>query len=69
MTSKPPDEPVVPLSQFRATLARPRGMWQMRGAMLAIWDDLLPRVPQAEWEASRRALAAALAEDGGTPLV
>ena len=30
-------------------LARPRGMWQLRGAMLAVWDDLLPKVPQEEW--------------------
>ncbi len=46
-------------------LARPRGMWQMRGAMLACWDDLLPKVPDQEWAASRTAVAAALAEDGG----
>ena len=49
-------------------LARPRGMWQMRGAMLAIWDDLLPKVPAEEWAANRRAIAAALAEDGGRSL-
>jgi diadenosine tetraphosphate (Ap4A) HIT family hydrolase len=46
-------------------LARPLGMWQMRGAMLAIWDDLLPKVPPEEWAARRRAVAAALATDGG----
>jgi diadenosine tetraphosphate (Ap4A) HIT family hydrolase len=49
-------------------LARPRGMWQMRGAMLAVWDDLLPKWPAEVWTASRRAVAAALAEDGGTSL-
>lgn len=49
-------------------LARPRGMWQMRGAMLAVWDDLLPKVPAAEWAAGRRAVAAALAESGGRSL-
>jgi diadenosine tetraphosphate (Ap4A) HIT family hydrolase len=49
-------------------LARPRGMWQMRGAMLAVWDDLLPKVPQEEWQATRTALAAALARDGGQAL-
>jgi diadenosine tetraphosphate (Ap4A) HIT family hydrolase len=49
-------------------LARPRGMWQMRGAMLAVWDDLLPRVPRDEWLASRRAVAAALAAGGGRDL-
>jgi diadenosine tetraphosphate (Ap4A) HIT family hydrolase len=46
-------------------LARPKGMWQMRGAMLAIWDDLLPRVPQHEWDANRRRVAGAMAEGGG----
>jgi diadenosine tetraphosphate (Ap4A) HIT family hydrolase len=49
-------------------LARPRGMWQMRGAMLAVWDDLLPRVPAEEWKASRRAVAEAMAEEGGEAL-
>jgi diadenosine tetraphosphate (Ap4A) HIT family hydrolase len=44
-------------------LARPRGMWQMRGAMLAVWDDVLPKVPADEWEANRRTVAAALAEE------
>jgi diadenosine tetraphosphate (Ap4A) HIT family hydrolase len=47
-------------------LARPKGMWQMRGAMLAAWDDLLPRMPADEWTASRRVVAAAMAEVGGT---
>jgi hypothetical protein len=46
-------------------LARPLGMWQMRGAMLAVWDDLLPRVPPDEWRANLRQIAAALAEGGG----
>jgi hypothetical protein len=47
-------------------LARPRGMWQMRGAMLAIWDDILPRVPAEEWAQNRSRVAEALASDGGT---
>lgn len=46
-------------------LVRPRGMMQMRGAMLAVWDDLLPKVPTDEWQASRRLVAAAMAADGG----
>ena len=50
-------------------LARPRGMWQMRGAMLAVWDELLPKVPADEWAANRRTVARALAEDGGTARV
>jgi diadenosine tetraphosphate (Ap4A) HIT family hydrolase len=50
-------------------LARPKGMWQMRGALLAVWDDLLPKVPQDEWDRNRRAVATALAGDGGEALV
>ncbi len=46
-------------------LARPLGMWQMRGAMLAVWDDLLPPVPAGEWRANTARVAALLgAEDG-----
>jgi diadenosine tetraphosphate (Ap4A) HIT family hydrolase len=50
-------------------LPRPKGMWQLRGAMLAAWDDLLPKVPGQEWERNRRVVAAALAEEGGRSLV
>lgn len=50
-------------------LARPKGMWQMRGAMLAVWDDLLPRVPDEAWREARRLVAGAMAEEGGTVLV
>lgn len=50
-------------------LARPRGMWQMRGAMLAVWDDLLPKVPAGEWQRSRALVASAMAEGGGSSLV
>jgi hypothetical protein len=49
-------------------LARPLGMMQMRGAMIAAWDDLLPKVPDAEFEANARTVAAALAEGGGDVL-
>jgi diadenosine tetraphosphate (Ap4A) HIT family hydrolase len=50
-------------------LARPKGMWQLRGAMLAAWDDLLPRVPTGEWHRNRRAVVAALTETGGEAVV
>ena len=50
-------------------LARPRGMWQMRGAMLAVWDDLLPKVPAEEWTRNRELVARAMAEAGGQALV
>lgn len=43
-------------------LARPLGMMQMRGAMLAVWDDLLPQLPDEEFQANARTVAAALAE-------
>jgi len=46
-------------------LARPLGLWQMRGAMLAIWDDILPPLPRDEWEANLRTVAMALAEVDG----
>ena len=47
-------------------LARPQGMRQLRGALLAVWDDLLPKVPQSEWDRNRRAVAEAMAAGGGT---
>jgi diadenosine tetraphosphate (Ap4A) HIT family hydrolase len=49
-------------------LARPLGMMQLRGAMLAVWDDLLPRVPDEEFRTNARTVAAALAETGGEPV-
>ena len=50
-------------------LARPKGMWGLRGALLAAWDDLLPKVPQDEWDRNRGAVAGALAAGGGTLLL
>ncbi|MCI0689634.1 MAG: hypothetical protein L0Y54_20725 [Sporichthyaceae bacterium] len=47
-------------------LPRPLGMRQMRGACLAIWDDLLPPMPADEWLDNLRRIATALAADGGT---
>ncbi|GAA3146452.1 hypothetical protein JOF29_001898 [Kribbella aluminosa] len=49
-------------------LARPLGMMQLRGAMIAIWDDLLPAIPAEEFTANARRVAAALAEHGGEAL-
>ncbi|TDW79236.1 MULTISPECIES: hypothetical protein [Kribbella] len=46
-------------------LARPLGMMQLRGAMIAAWDDMLPKIPAGEFTANSRLVAAALAEDGG----
>jgi diadenosine tetraphosphate (Ap4A) HIT family hydrolase len=50
-------------------LARPKGMWQLRGALLAAWDDLLPKVPQGEWDRNRRMVADAMTAGGGTQLL
>lgn len=49
-------------------LARPLGMMQLRGPMLAAWGDLLPRVPDEEFLANARTVATALAETSGNPL-
>lgn len=46
-------------------LSRPAGMRQMRGTCLAIWDDILPPVPEQEWRDNLRRVAQALAADGG----
>ena len=46
-------------------LARPLGMMQLRGAMIAAWDDLLPPIPDDELAANMRTVAAAMAEGGG----
>jgi hypothetical protein len=46
-------------------LARPLGMMQMRGAMLAVWDDLLPPIPKEELRANVRIVAESLAAYGG----
>lgn len=49
-------------------LARPLGMMQLRGAMIATWDSLLPKVPEAEARANARAVAAHLTRNGGQAL-
>jgi hypothetical protein len=46
-------------------LARPAGMMQGRGAMLAFWDDVLPEVPSELVTQHLRVVAGALAADGG----
>jgi hypothetical protein len=50
-------------------LPRPKGMLQLRGALLAAWDDLLPKVPQDEWDRSRAAVARMVAAEGGELLL
>jgi hypothetical protein len=46
-------------------LGRPLGMMQLRGAMIAAWDDMLPPIPDDEFAANIRTVAAAMAEGGG----
>ncbi len=41
-------------------------MLQLRGTCLPLWDDVLPKAPPAEWAATNRRIAAALAVGGGT---
>ena len=50
-------------------LARPLGMMQGRGPMLAFWDDVLPAADPALLAAHGRQVAAALAAHGGEALV
>jgi hypothetical protein len=47
-------------------LARPEGMMQGRGAMLAFWDDVLPAVPDDLMAEHLRIVAESLAAGGGT---
>lgn len=51
---------------FYARTARVR---QTMGTFAAVWDDLLPPVPEDVWRADLRAVAAGLAAEGGTALV
>jgi len=44
-------------------LARPLGMMQLRGPMIAAWDDLLPHLPEDELQANIKTVADALARD------
>lgn len=50
-------------------LARPSGMMQGRGPMLAFWDDVLPPIDDAMLAGNARTVAATLAEGGGEALV
>jgi hypothetical protein len=46
-------------------LARPLGMMQLRGAMIAAWDDMLPAIPDDELRTNIEIVATALAEVSG----
>jgi hypothetical protein len=46
-------------------LARPEGLLQLRGSNLALWEEMLPRIPDDVAAADLRTVAHALAEHGG----
>jgi diadenosine tetraphosphate (Ap4A) HIT family hydrolase len=46
-------------------LARPAGFLQLRGSNLALWEEMLPRVPDDVLAADLSTVARALAERGG----
>ena len=46
-------------------MGRPARMPQLRMSFAAIWDDILPPVPEELWRASHVAVARALAAGGG----
>jgi hypothetical protein len=50
-------------------LARPYGQLQLRGTFLALWDDILPPIPETRWRENLALVAAWLAEFGGRSLV
>jgi hypothetical protein len=45
--------------------ARPLGMMQGRGYMLAVWDDVLPKTDPELIAANKRQVAEAMAAGGG----
>jgi diadenosine tetraphosphate (Ap4A) HIT family hydrolase len=51
-------------------LARPAGFGQLRGTCLALWNDILPPIPEAVWRDNLRLVGTALAaEHGGEILI
>ena len=49
-------------------MARPYGRLQLRGTFLTLWDEILPPIPEAQWQENLALIAAWLAEFGGEPL-
>ena len=50
-------------------LGRPAGQLQLRGPFLAMWDEILEKVPEAQWRSNLAHIAAWLEEFGGTAQV
>jgi diadenosine tetraphosphate (Ap4A) HIT family hydrolase len=49
-------------------IARPARMPQLIGSFAAIWDDILPPVPEATWRENIAIVVRDLAKPGGSPL-
>jgi hypothetical protein len=49
-------------------MARPYGRLQLRGTFLTLWDEILPPIPETQWQENLALIAAWLAEFGGEPL-
>ena len=47
-------------------LARPYGLLQLRGSLLPLWEEMLPRMPEDVVAADLRTVAHALAAESGT---
>jgi diadenosine tetraphosphate (Ap4A) HIT family hydrolase len=47
-------------------MGRPARMPQLAGSFAAVWDDILPPVPEDVWRADLAVVARALADGGGT---
>ncbi|MFN0155259.1 MAG: hypothetical protein ACKVUT_12860 [Gaiella sp.] len=47
-------------------IARPAGFGQLRSSFAELWDSVLPPVPEPGWRADLRALARAIAAEGGS---
>ena len=45
--------------------ARPAGFSQLRGTVLALWDDILPATPRDEWDTNLRLIARGLSAAHG----
>lgn len=50
-------------------LARPAGLLQLRGSNLALWEEMLPRLPEEVTAADLGTVARTLAETGGRALM
>ncbi len=47
-------------------MGRPARLMQLRGSFAAIWDDILPPLPEGLWRANLATVAVVMAAEGGT---